>query len=353
MNEYSKKYTLQIRSFINEECLEHYGKDMHTLILSEIKELFSSLTFKSKRIGDIKVSMDWESFYTYFEKVYDARQEYISLETPEQVGEFFSKKFDKSIYSFNLDCNMSSKSSVNEIEEATNRYFKYHLNNFLYKLFIVLNLSIPGYFSFNNLKVLDDDEKIVDFKAYSSEFFRAYNLSKENNWPYIRRLPISSVLKWYDSLNIDYRQIAKTSTERTIFAVIHSCKSFDFDVSSFIWLAHALESLYDTPNITISKILKDRIFLFLGKGKENQTYLKKQVEKFYKIRSGFVHGDFDISHPSCNEILDEALDDYLYDLMDPYSFAFSIIVASLQKMILNNWKEIRFFEDFEGIVGEQ
>lgn len=89
--------------------------------------------------------------------------------------------------------------------------------------------------------------------------------------------------------------------------------------------------------------------MFLELPLVNSRKLKKKIRDFYEIRSRFVHGELDISHPTNNDILDKSLDSYTNNLLENYYFGFSIVLATIQKMIANNWNEIRFSENYTGV----
>jgi hypothetical protein len=71
-------------------------------------------------------------------------------------------------------------------------------------------------------------------------------------------------------------------------------------------------------------------------------------DNFYDVRSRFVHGDFEIQHPCGNEMLDKEVDAFFDKLIEPYELAFSIVLATLQKMIESSWNDFVFSEIFYG-----
>jgi len=77
--------------------------------------------------------------------------------------------------------------------------------------------------------------------------------------------------------------------------------------------------------------------------------VEKKITQFYDLRSQFVHGRMEIPHPSANEILDQSVYKIHDDLLDMSDFAFSLILATIQEHVRNNWREVKFTETFNGI----
>ena len=109
-----------------------------------------------------------------------------------------------------------------------------------------------------------------------------------------------------------------------------------------VWNAHALESLYGKPKYQISKTLWRRISLFLELPDNEQEYFTNRFREFYSLRSRFVHGELDISHPLENNVLDHRIFDKEGYILDNVGFSFCIIIATLQKMIKSDLKTLKF-----------
>ena len=139
-----------------------------------------------------------------------------------------------------------------------------------------------------------------------------------------------------------YRQIAENSIERVLYSVMTICKESTINPNLLIWNADALEALYDTPKSQITKILIDRIFLFLGLPKNERRYFKKRIRDIYDIRSRVVHGELDLTHPLGNNVLDHRIFDNDGFVLKNAGFGFCIVIATLQKMIKNNIKTLKF-----------
>ncbi|MBZ9688390.1 hypothetical protein G9F72_018840 [Clostridium estertheticum] len=233
-------------------------------------------------------------------------------------------------------------------DDGIENYLSYYIEVYLNELFLILNLSIPGSITLfqTTFKVNDYTTRI---KIDSYFFAESLEWSNEIHWLNIVPIPINDVATWYKSLNIGIRQISKTNLERVIFSLLHVCNDEYASPTGLIWLSHSLESLFGSPKASICKTMIDRAYKILGKPEVNSKKIKNIFNDFYDLRSKYVHGEFNIHHPSYNNILDDDIDEY-YDKMTPsYKIGFSIVVACLQLMILNNWKGFKFREEFDGV----
>ncbi len=226
----------------------------------------------------------------------------------------------------------------------------YYIEYFLHQVFLALNLSSPGCCTFHGTTIHRDDSPEVwktslNLNGYSGT---PYTLSSGDLWPVISFIPLADTWYWLQSLNPGMQQIAQTRVEKALFAMLYVSKDDDLNPGRLIWLAHALEALFDTPELGISKALKSRIFLVLGKPASHSKKIKGAIDSFYKLRSSFVHGGLDIAHPLGNPALHQEIDKFENRILKEANLAISIIWATLQLFVHNNWKEIEFSESFVG-----
>jgi hypothetical protein len=116
-----------------------------------------------------------------------------------------------------------------------------------------------------------------------------------------------------------------------------------------MWLMHALESFYDTPKGTIERSLKNRIMLLLGEPIWGQKLILRKIGALYDERSAYVHGVSPIHHPLHNDIMDARLEAYVSSNLERCGLVTAIIVGSIQKMIREGWKEVRYEEVLIGL----
>lgn len=229
--------------------------------------------------------------------------------------------------------------------------FDHYIELALCNIFLLSNLSCPGCFNLFNSKIEHESKLIGELNFSNTPFEAARFISEEfTGWPELSRIPLVKVNRWYKELDIGIKQLADSNMERGLFALLHFCaESSTLSPNTTIWLMHALESLYHSPKENIGRTLQNRILLVLGEPKDNQRKIAKMIRELYTVRSDYVHGSSNIHHPLYNDIFDNRLDKYSNLILQSYDFASAIIVGTLQKMIRNQWRDIKFEEVFTGV----
>lgn len=242
--------------------------------------------------------------------------------------------------------------SVNGTYEHLEELSTFFLNRFLEMMFITMNISVPGSLNLYNreLKDLDNDSHLNNWgiSLTSSPFEHFWEVSREpNDWPKIEFISLEKVVNWYKNLNVSFKQKASSNIDRCFFALINYCQENSFSPSSFIWITHSLEALYDTPRNGIIENLKNRIFLFLDEPSSHSKKLRKKIGDLYDFRSDFVHGTMEIARMPFFENLDKELEDYMIRVNDLSGFGIMLLLATIQKMVSNDAKELVFYEKYE------
>jgi hypothetical protein len=295
----------------------------------EASNIFSHIVFPSSN-GFIEAQIEWTKArdiikkFTELEKM-PAKEALAELESWEQKFEDVA-----------LICTMSAP--VNERpEEIQRRILGHYLEIFLHQFFLTMNLSSPGCCNFHNTSFeIDRDFSPYEINLDSGTIEGAWIESLKNGWPKIESIPMVG------------QKIARSGTERALFALLHVCRQTYFDPNMLMWIAHMLEALYDTPVTLIHKFLQDRIFLVLGEPATFKRNFTKKIREFYNLRSEFVHGDLDIIHPASEGDLDEGVNKYDIKFMESIDFGLAIGLATLQRQIAEKWKDIKFSETYYG-----
>ncbi|WP_144405602.1 hypothetical protein [Aliterella atlantica] len=94
----------------------------------------------------------------------------------------------------------------------------------------------------------------------------------------------------------------------------------------------------------IREVDRERAFLVLGEPKENRNKLKKAINSVYEYRSKYVHGRVFIPNPMSMKLADESLDKFQDKLLKHIDLAMLLLVASLQKLIIEDGDEFKFSE---------
>lgn len=299
------------------ELLNLRKDELDSLIYSALVDIFSNYIIGSTDEEAVIIA-DWETFFETNKKF-----KYLSIEV---------------------------KLNTNQIlyREGTINYLSYYVEAYLYELFLLLNLSMPGSITlFQTVFKAGKQSRQINIDDYF--FSNSLKWSNAIGWPKIGQVPIGDVVRWYKSLNIGIRQVARNNLERVIFSLLHVCNNDQISSNGLIWLAHSLESLFESPKSSISITIINRSFKVLGEPEENSRKIKKMFQEFYDLRSKYVHGELNIHHPSYNEILDDDIDEYFNKVEEAHKVGISIVIACMQLLILNNWKGFKFREEFEGI----
>lgn len=308
----------------------------------EASNIFSRIAFPSSN-GFIEARIEWTKARDIIKK-FTELEKMPAREAPAEL-ESWEQKFPD----VTLICSMSAP--VNERpEEIQRRILGHHLEIFLHQFFLTLNLSSPGCCNFHNTSFeIDRDFPTCKINLDSGTIEGAWIESLRNGWPKIKSIPLDNTWKWLRNVTTVSQKMARSRTERALFALLHVCRQTYFNPNMLMWLAHMLEALYDTPVTLIHKFLQDRIFLVLREPATFKKKFTKKIRDFYKLRSEFVRGDLDIVHPAAEgDVLDERVNKYDNRLMGSIDFALTVGLATLQRQIAEKWNEIRFSETCYG-----
>ena len=222
------------------------------------------------------------------------------------------------------------------------------VNQFLFLLYLGLNIAEPGSASiFAQISCLNNEnseQKDFDFAISSEPFEFIEGEIREHNYPRFCELDFSRVWKWLEINEINKQPVAKTNTQRSVFALLNSCIGENFtNPTGLLWLALGLEALYDLPSLGISSALRERIFLTLGVP-ENSTKVKRTLSGFYNLRLKFVHGKLEMVNPTVGSsyLTDDVFEAYEVPIIDASNFARAVLVSTLQKMVFEDWNNLNF-----------
>ncbi|MCX5849093.1 MAG: HEPN domain-containing protein [Deltaproteobacteria bacterium] len=219
---------------------------------------------------------------------------------------------------------------------------------YIYDLFAIMNFSVPGSCDFNNIEIHTNKKDHSSRLNLSGYYFELGLMSTlDGKKPSLSTLSVADVLKWYNALNIGLKQKAELPIERALFSLFHICL-LDSDVTSIIWIFHALEAIYSSKVGEGFTNLHRRISYLLKLDKKDQTILKKNLRKLYDFRSAIVHGGYQVYHPSSNEMIDSEYDDDINTFYRLNEYGFKLIVSSIQELIKNNWYGLLIDESIKG-----
>ncbi|MBQ2678904.1 MAG: hypothetical protein IJF98_01775 [Firmicutes bacterium] len=206
--------------------------------------------------------------------------------------------------------------------------------DYLYDFLICVVMSFMITAPFINMACIPI-ELSFDNIIYIKKLFITYPRQNEAYFCYkdifVTKLTFDKVFLWIKT-NTDLLDLDKKSP------VAFSALSYIFyrnDYESLLYSIIGLESIFSAKGKSISKILQKRIqFLF-------PFVTSDQIDKMYKLRSRYVHGNIQIVN--CNRLNDFCNDGYeCYEDRDIPILATALLIESIRKMIYNDATKICF-----------
>ena len=294
---------------------------------------------------EVTVEVDWTSAYADIKTKAALNEEYHNLRsTGGDLTNFFNN------YPTNANLTAISKITISGNNEFSDYdwYPAFFLEKYLYDFFCMMNLSTPGSCDFLNIKISSDknnDSDKLHLSSYNLE--EALNRTMLGHGPAVKVIDLERVRDWYDKLNLDTKQKSDTPIEKTLFSLMHLCR-IDGDISSILWIFHALESIYSTKVGESFSNLINRISSLLNLTKNETTKLKKRLRSLYDHRSSMIHGGYKVHHPMGYETIDPRLDDDISKNYELNQLGIALIISSIQALISNNWYGLKVTESLHG-----
>lgn len=217
--------------------------------------------------------------------------------------------------------------------------YKLFHNKYITHFLRMTQIAYPGTLWLDNANVYLNDSQIEGIKGFTSILFE-YDF-KANSWPKLYDISISQVWDYVTTKTNILKEFSKTEIERALnaFSYIFSKHYIDNVPISLFWTISGLEALYVRGEVGITQQLNDKIQVFLGDIKEN----KKRLKKLYNYRSSLVHGGLNI--PINDSLFED--EKYQMELYDMNAFAATVLVATLQKIIMNDMTELTFRYEYK------
>jgi hypothetical protein len=331
-----KEYTFSLQNF-GRVCRAPIEPVLQSDILAWEKacEILSEFNY-SIESSLIKIIIDWSNALEDARYSYLVESKLVSLSWDDFVE--WKKLQPKQPDNLSL----SMKVDANEEDD-----YSLYIYRALYESFMALNFSSPGSFSF--YKIVPDFKTSHDIKTESYFFENSWLECLDFGWPNTSHIELEKVIKWIRKQNINIEVFSKTKMQRAVYALLHVCCRSPMDISTVIWLAYALEALYETPMGQAFSVLYNRILIFLSPPIELHKEIKRKLRAFYDERHKFAHGHSPLVHPLEDFDMDSDPDKYLYKVQCLNAFLFTIVLATIQTCISNSWSSINFTENWNGI----
>lgn len=297
----------------------------------DVQRLFSARSYRPPGLASVTVTVDWA-------QVVDV----VFRDTQFTTREWMAK-VDNNI-DLVEDVRVEVPVQVIDENDAVKAFDARQLVElFFHEAFIVSNLAVPGSFGQTQIVIKHLEYGSVTLLLDSSLFEDAWITATRHAWPHVEVLPIFSVIEWYDSLNLGTQQVATSRVAKALFSLLHVAAMDRTEPTAVVWLAQALEALFDVPSALSHKFLSARVLALLGSPRTTKWF-KSQIRQFYEARNAFAHGGAPVIHPMYDDGLDPRVDEECAKWMDPSDFAASIVVSALQAHVKNRSAEIAWEE---------
>lgn len=217
----------------------------------------------------------------------------------------------------------------------------FFVDNYLYDLFLILNLALPGSADFMNLRIQSDASKETTSPTRLSPYYFHAAHAKKEDWPSLSEIKVSTIETWYSLVRKNISQIPQSPLERALFSTLHVCRS-DGRPEDIIWIFHALESLLQTRVGENFSALVERLTLILSPDAKQESVMRKKLREMYNHRSSFVHGGLDIIHPMHNEVIDPRAGDAYSSTVELSEYGIKLLLACFQHFAKNGWLNVNF-----------
>lgn len=216
----------------------------------------------------------------------------------------------------------------------------------VYDVFLIMNIAAPGCCNFYKASLLGDEIE-PNVSLFNHAFESLIHVSLREKWPSALFLDLNQVIRWYRTVRQGALQIPANRIERVLFALLHISK-IDMSPIEVIWLFYAFESLLQTSIGQNFTLIVKRLCLLLEADDKQSSIVRRRMRELYDFRSAIVHGGYEITHPMHDEGLDKRVMDSFVRETRAIDYGYALLIAAIQKIILNCWTYPIFSEVIDG-----
>lgn len=171
----------------------------------------------------------------------------------------------------------------------------------------------------------------------------AVSISLKIGWPNIQQLDILETWKWISGFEGFLDGFGKGQVERALNAFSYLLE-FNFPSPlALVWALIGIETLYVKGQRGILEQVREKTQIFLGE----QSQYKKKLSQMYQFRSRFVHGDIAFPGAKFSMLAMKDYENYSSDLDESTELAVAILIATLQKLCIEERKQLSFIYTLE------
>jgi hypothetical protein len=296
----------------------------------------------------VKIEADWtpilrkhERHHSTMKRLYRTRKNTRDLDSV--LKSFPSRKARIKLVAETVGSDKRAQDRAEQIADSV-------IQCYLHDVFLILNICAPACCDLYRGTLLANLKTEV---SLSNVFFEIALLGSLNQrWPTIRTLSLPQTIQWFGSIRSGVQQLPQNPAEKALFALLHISR-LDMDPMIVVWIFYALESLFQTRAGENFSSLVQRMISLLDLDGHQSKLLREKMRSLYSIRSGIVHGGFEVSHPMHDGFLDERVEPNYRRVMDATEYGLTVLLAALQSTIARGWKYPTFAENMNGIGIDQ
>lgn len=346
----SIEFKLSVRPAGSDVSDDNWEKEAEVSI-DKWKEACEHLHSYENTFENIKtvIKTDWfpmvQSFQNYSRAMKEFRQHYFSKEN-RTTSDYSFDPFQRQVSEIKIIVEFADD-KLNHVQRVD--HASQIVENYLFDIFLIMEITSPGLCNFHNAKLTSVKDKNSLGKKeveinLSNINFDIWNKSVGVlTWQKPQVLDLNTVIYWFRHHRNNPSQVPASATERVFFALWFLARD-DSSPTSIIWIFYALESLFCTNPGQNKSALILRLASLLELDDDELKQIKNKMTKLYDMRSAIVHGGMKIIHPSMNDRLDNSVETQSERLYSELQFGFSVLMTSIQKIILNGWLSPEFHE---------
>lgn len=303
-----------------------------------ISQSFSRVVLAHSNNAEATVDIDWSSRVAYEQKCSDFYRALRGPSPPSKGMDFEFVHVCPARVHGGMESGLRSKDGSDE------------LHRLLLDIYLIANLSCPGSFNLHRSYIRDttrrpetDPLAQTDLELSEYSFETAWHEAQSLKWLKVDFVPFADALRWHSALDLSGKNVAANDVERALFSLLHLGRASFMDPTATLWLASALEALFDTPSGSSFTFLCKRVALLLELNKDENTELKRRLRSFFDLRNAFAHGGGPILHPLADD-RDKQVEASIGNLLCSTNFALAVLIGSVQELIRRGWRSISFEE---------
>jgi hypothetical protein len=206
------------------------------------------------------------------------------------------------------------------------------------KVVMAANIARPGTLNTDSSISFVDSEYFASSPGLHNDISSLYIFDNKIEYPEIQFLNIVPAWKWLVKFKDFNEGFGNSSLGRSLgaFSYLFSHDINQADPTNNLWSIIGLEALYKSNGS--KKELLERIKLFIG----DHEKLNSIINEIYKVRSSIVHGGMNIPLMFWPFAGTDACERYFYKTNRLINNSLTILIATLQKMMLLKIYEIEF-----------